>query len=228
MCNTLIGRASDTLAGGEIFRLIEQEEYREAAYLLETSLKVLGNFKSTYFDYKAKAAADCPSNAWRVQNNAIFARMDAFLERCHDVLDLTQTIAQFQKLANLEVGGTKGKVLTTSVTQIHTDFGLAVAAVKEVDYDVMDLDAATAFESSFQTYRMSVKRLERRLASVLTQAFDDCPTLRGRFRLLDCFSDLVHRPVIAEELQRKHALMVQDFSTEVGAVMQVNKSDPPL
>lgn len=75
---------------------------------------------------------------------------------------------------------------------------------------------------------MSVKRLERRLASVLTQAFDDCPTLRGRFRLLDCFSDLVHRPVIAEELQRKHALMVQDFSTEVGAVMQVNKSDPPL
>lgn len=40
MCNTLIGRASDTLAGGEIFRLIEQEEYREAAYLLETSLKV--------------------------------------------------------------------------------------------------------------------------------------------------------------------------------------------
>lgn len=67
-----------------------------------------------------------------------------------------------------------------------------------------------------------MKRLERRLASVLTQGFDDCPTLRGRFRLLDCFSDLVHRPAIAEELQRKHALMVQDFSAEVVAVMQVN------
>lgn len=68
---------------------------------------------------------------------------------------------------------------------------------------------------------MSVKSLERRLASVLTQAFDDCPTLRGRFRLLDCFSDLVHRPVIAEELQRKHSLMVQDFAGEVALVMQV-------
>lgn len=33
------------------------------------------------------------------------------------------------------------------------DFGLAVAAVKEVEYDVMDLDAGTAFESSFQTFR---------------------------------------------------------------------------
>ena len=69
---------------------------------------------------------------------------------------------------------------------------------------------------------MSVKSLERRLASVLNQAFDDCLNLRGRFRLLDCFSDLVHRPTIAEELQRKHVMMVQDFAAEVGLVMQVS------
>lgn len=64
------------------------------------SNQVLGSFKTAYFDYKAKAAAECPSNPWRVQNNAIFARIDAFLERCHDVLDLTTTIAQFQKVSN--------------------------------------------------------------------------------------------------------------------------------
>eukprot|EP00752_Nemacystus_decipiens_P011484 g10196.t1 len=221
MCNTLIERATSMLAGGEIFRLIEQEQQKEAVRLLETSLRVLGSFKTAYFDYKGKAAVECPSNPWRAQNNAMFSRIDAFLERCHDVLDLTTTIAQFQKLANLEVGGTKGKVLTTSVAQIYVDFGHAVDAVKNVDYDVMDLDAAEAFEDSYQTFRLSVKSLERRLASVLTQAFDDCPTLRGRFRLLDCFSDLVHRPAIAEELQRKHSLMVQDFAAEVALVMQV-------
>lgn len=69
-----------------------------------------------------------------------------------------------------------------------------------------------------------MKTLERRLASVLNQAFDDCPNLRGRFRLLDCFSDLVHRPAIAEELQRKHVAMVLDFSAEVALVMQVETS----
>lgn len=61
------------------------------------------------------------------------------------------------QLANLEVGGTKGKVLTTSITQIHADFGLAVAAVKNVDYDIMDIDAATAFEMSFQTFRYTAE-----------------------------------------------------------------------
>lgn len=60
------------------------------------------------------------------------------------------------QLANLEVGGTKGKVLTTSVAQIHLDFGLAVEAVKNVNYDVMDLDAASAFEDIYQTFRSVV------------------------------------------------------------------------
>lgn len=72
--------------------------------------------------------------------------------------------------------------------------------------------------------RLSIRSLERRLASILAQAFDDCPTLRGRFRLLECFSDLVHRPAIAEELERKHALMVEDFASEVAVVMQVSRS----
>lgn len=62
------------------------------------------------------------------------------------------------QLANLEVGGTKGKVLTTSVAQIYVDFGHAVEAVKNVDYDVMDLDAAAAFEDSYQTFRLALLR----------------------------------------------------------------------
>lgn len=45
MCNTLIERATSMLAGGEIFRLIEQEQQREAVKLLETSLKVPPRFR---------------------------------------------------------------------------------------------------------------------------------------------------------------------------------------
>ena len=35
--------------------------------------------------------------------------VDAFLERCHGVLDFAQTVVQFTKLGRIEVGGTKGK-----------------------------------------------------------------------------------------------------------------------
>lgn len=54
-----------------------------------------------------------------MQNNALFMRLDSFLERCHDILDLTQTIVQFSKLSKIEVGGTKGNTLTASVKQVY-------------------------------------------------------------------------------------------------------------
>lgn len=47
-------------------------------------------FKSTYFDYKARASMDVPENPWRVQNSALFGRLDRFLERCHDIRDFAQ------------------------------------------------------------------------------------------------------------------------------------------
>ncbi len=52
--------------------------------------QVCGMWKSTYFDYKAVAAVECCENPWRVQNSALFGRLDRFLERCHDVREFTQ------------------------------------------------------------------------------------------------------------------------------------------
>ena len=76
--------------------------------MLQTVVQVFGKFKASFFEYKAKANSECPNNQWRMQNNAAFVRLDAFLERCHDIWDLTKTIGQFSKLAKIEVGGTKG------------------------------------------------------------------------------------------------------------------------
>ena len=49
-------------------------------------------------------------------------------------------LLQFSKLAKIEVGGTKGKTLTTSVLQIYSDFVQAVGIIRNVGYDIMDLD----------------------------------------------------------------------------------------
>ena len=98
ICNGLIEQACKFTSGKQIFELIEEEEAGQAVEQLKLTLQICGTFKSTYFDYKAMANADCPGNPWRIQNNALFMRLDSFLERCHDILDLTQTIVQFSKL----------------------------------------------------------------------------------------------------------------------------------
>ncbi len=53
---------------------------------------------------------ECEDNPWKFQNSSLFQRLDAFLERSHDMMDLMSTCVQFNKLERIEIGGTKGKV----------------------------------------------------------------------------------------------------------------------
>ncbi|CAN0161161.1 unnamed protein product [Scytosiphon promiscuus] len=230
ICNSLIIQACKYSSGEQIFTLIEQEDAAKAVDQLKTTLLVCGTFKSTYFDYKATANAECPANPWRIQNNALFMRLDSFLERCHDILDLTQTIVQFSKLAKIEVGGTKGNTLTASVKQIHMDFEVAVEKFKGVPYDILDV-AAKQFDDDFYEFRCSIKELERRLGAVVSLAFDDCATVYGRFKLLDSFEGLLERPIIQDELEKKYVGLVQSYGADLKNVQELflqSRDSPPI
>ncbi|TYZ60954.1 hypothetical protein PybrP1_011234 [[Pythium] brassicae (nom. inval.)] len=230
ICNEIIRKAVRFLSGRKLFEVIDQDALEQTTARLLVSLQVCAHFKSVYFDYKARSSAEAPGNPWRLQNNALFVRLDAFLERCHDVLELTQTIQQFQKLAAMEIGGTKGKTLTTSVRQIHADFLETLLQIKAVHYDLMDLDAKH-FEDDFYAFRTKNKELERRLASVINQAFDDARTVVGRFKCLDCFDELLERPIIKTELERKHALLIAAYLNDLHVVQQIfieSRERPPI
>lgn len=73
ICNSLIIQACKYSSGEQIFTLIEQEDAAKAVDQLKTTLLVCGTFKSTYFDYKATANAECPANPWRIQARGIMS-----------------------------------------------------------------------------------------------------------------------------------------------------------
>ena len=220
ICNSLIRQATKYVSGEQIFAMIENEEANQAVQMLKTTLGVCGAFKTTYFDYKNTAQAECPLNTWKIQNNALFMRLDSFLERCFDILELTQTIVQFSKLAKIEVGGTKGKTLTASIKQIYEDFQHIVSTFKGVPYDIMDV-GAKAFDDDFYNFRCAIKELERRLGAVVSLAFDDCSTVYGRFKLLDSFEGLLERPIIQDELEKKYISLVQSYGTDLKTVQEL-------
>ena len=84
-----------------------QMEPQEAVDKLRLTVRVLTAFKSYYFDNKARTLEETPNNPWKFQNSALFGRLDTFLGRCNDVLNLSQTALQFHKLERIEIGGTK-------------------------------------------------------------------------------------------------------------------------
>jgi dynein heavy chain, axonemal len=93
ICNAIINQCRGKINGEEIFGFIKLEEPREAHDKLSLAVDVCYKFKDAYFDYKSQS-----KNQWKITTNALFVRLDAFLERCQDIMHLTSTIMQFKKL----------------------------------------------------------------------------------------------------------------------------------
>jgi dynein heavy chain, axonemal len=152
---------------------------------LRTLLRVLGGFKASYFHYKNKSAIEIPDNAWTAANNACFQRLDMLLERCHDVLDLAQTLMQYQRLHELEVGGPRGRTLSTSSMQIYSDFLQSVDEVRNLDFDIMDL-SHRSFDVAWFKFRKQSKLLDQRLAAVVCEGVNSVSTTSAAFKVLYC------------------------------------------
>lgn len=129
-CNDLIMQACKYVPGSELVQM----EPSEAVDKLRLTIRVLQCFKNYYFEYRAVSMTDTPDNPWKFQNASLFSRLDSFLERCHDMQDLMSTCVQFNRLERVEIGGTKGRVLTNGVKAIHQDFMAAVEKFQQVGW----------------------------------------------------------------------------------------------
>ena len=224
ICNAVIAQAQSYVSGEQVFALISDwEELRnsaEAVEQLKVTIETCKQLKGTYLQYKNIANAECPTNPWNIQNNALFTRLDAFLERCHDILDLSQTVVQFSKLAEIEIGGTKGHALTQNAHQMYRDFQNAVMMFDGVDYDIMDVNT-DQFSTDFFNFRNAIKELERRLASLIIQAFEDAPNLKALFDLLDSIDALLERPNIHDEIEKKFSILLAGYGADLQLVQDL-------
>jgi dynein heavy chain len=215
ICNAIINQCRNYVDGPKVFEAIKNEDPSDAHQKLTLALDVCSKFKDAYFDYKARS-----KNQWKITTNALFVRLDAFSERCVDIMHLTGTIQQFNKLQKIEIGNTKGLTMTSSLQQIYNEFGRTVEEFMTVKYDIMNIEKRE-FDDDFFNFRKSIRELERRLASVLTQSFDDCDTIIGKFKLLDSFEGLLNRPIIQDELERKHVTLLELFKQDLKETQQI-------
>ena len=220
VCNSLITEAEKYVNGELVFRQIEDENVTDAVHLLRSTVVVCQKFKNVFFKFQARAAKVLPpAQAWNVNTAVVFERLDAYLQRLADILDFCKIVQEFNKLEKIYIGGTKGNHLTAMVRQIFADFGAAVRDFQKVPYDILDV-TQTRFDDDFYQYRCKVKELDGRLAAVLSSAFDDSATLTAQFKLLDSFEGLIERPIIKDELDRKHSHMLRAYLADILKVQE--------
>ncbi len=120
--------------------------------------------------------------------------------------------------------------MTNSIRQTHSDFLAAIQVFVHAGYNIMDVDSK-AFDEDFYTFRSQINELERRLASVITQAFDDAVTVFGRFKLLDSFEGLLEREIIQTDLEKKNIDLLNGYALDLKQVQEIFvifKDQPPI
>lgn len=111
ICNEIISQCMTSVPGNNVredFKI--KETVTSALNNVSQAFDVCIKFKEAYFEYKQKV-----KNQWKIASSALFVRLDAFAERCQDLMTMGKTIRQFNKLEEILIGNTKGAVMTEAV-----------------------------------------------------------------------------------------------------------------
>ena len=90
-----------------------------------------------------------------------------------------------------------------------------------VEYDVVNIAESAHFDDDFYKFRCRIKELERRLSSILTQGFVDAETIQAKYKLLESFEGLLTRPIIQDELEKKHITLLELYKLDLKVVQNI-------
>lgn len=205
-------------------------EAPEAINKLDNTLAICGMFKKYYFAYKNKVDKEClPEKRWKVFSHALFHRLDQFMERCNDIKEVINLACMFSTLQEIEIGGTKGSILTAEIRSIHQEFLTAFQKFKEVPFDMLDVDAKD-FEDHFYDFKKTVSELEKVVGSVVSKGFEDCAHISSAFKLIESFQVLLQREIIQKDLEKNTEFLIASYKQDLDTVQTQffkYKNSPP-
>uniref|UniRef100_A0A2K5EHB9 Dynein axonemal heavy chain 9 n=1 Tax=Aotus nancymaae TaxID=37293 RepID=A0A2K5EHB9_AOTNA len=220
ICNLLIQQASNYLSPEDLLRSEVEESQRKLQVVSDT----LSFFKQVFQDRRENLHTYFKENQevkeWDFQSSLVFVRLDGFLGRLHAVEGVLKTALDFQKLGKVEFSGIRGNALSQQVQQMHEEFQEIYRLFSGSSCDCLYLQS-TDFENSVSEFNQKVEDLDRRLGTIIIQAFDDAPDLEHAFKLLDIAGNLLERPLVARDASDKYLVLIQMFNKDLDAVRMI-------
>uniref|UniRef100_UPI0035900BF2 dynein axonemal heavy chain 17-like n=1 Tax=Myxine glutinosa TaxID=7769 RepID=UPI0035900BF2 len=175
---------------------------------------------------------------WDFPLHLIFSRLDSFIQRislikkvdagcvCTTVVlslcvlfslaeNVFATSQEFLELENIELSGLAALKLSVQFTNVYNDFLEAIKSLAETKYDPTDINDEQ-FEVDYEKFLEKISNFDRRLVTIMCQAFDDCPSLHVQF--CEMFSSLLERATIRQHLSRRLAGIWGMYDAHLGEI----------
>lgn len=220
--NMMIESATKYLDPGSLF----QGEPDESLVVLGKVIRILEDHKGCFKEYREKL----PSFAsrlnpekdpilWTFRPNDIFERFDQFMKRLYVVREIFDTANEFFKVEKIELGGLKGRNLSRAIQEIFNEFKTIYIGWSQIQFDPLDPSLKlNHFEKQRTKFQDESEVLERKLAAILVQAFDECYTMESLIKLIEVCGSLLQRPIIYKEIKDKLNAIPEFYNQDLDLV----------
>ncbi|CAH1164042.1 unnamed protein product [Phaedon cochleariae] len=219
ICNLLIQEAKKFLDPTTLFHSDIDEAMQRVAMCSNT----LKNFAQIFIRYKDNLTMvfrDKDPKPWNFHENMVFERFDAFLERLKTIQWFFNTVLEFNKLEKIEIGGIKGRTLSSRVTGVFHEFQQSFSQFSGKSYDVLDPDDSS-FITDFENFKHKIFEMDMKLAAILCQAFEDCSNMDSIFKLINIAGSVLERPLIKEEFTSQYEKILDMLEIEIKTVASI-------
>ncbi|XP_053319883.1 dynein axonemal heavy chain 2 [Spea bombifrons] len=160
---------------------------------------------------------------WVLDHTSIFAQVDAFIQRCRDLLEVCLCQQQFGRWENGTqtplpcFPGQSGPQITRSLLEIEETFHKNLLTLKSVKKTILDVKN-TSWHEDYNRFRAGVKDLEVMMQNLITTAFQTVRGVEHGVELLDVFYHLSAREAIKRTFDKKTVEVYEMFKEELDLV----------
>ncbi|KAA0178390.1 hypothetical protein FNF27_00239 [Cafeteria roenbergensis] len=190
-------------------------------------------------DAAAAEAVFLPGCRWDLDEKSIFAQLNAFRQRCRDLIQVCLAQVQFARRcvrgsgdqAPLPFfGGSRGPEVAEGLRTIEGQFAAAMEPLRAGKADILDVKKANWPEIN-TLFKVSVKELDVMFGNVIDNAFEGVESVEMAVSLIEAFAMLARRPNIVKAVAKHTQGVFSLFESkliETKAYFERMAESPPL
>ncbi|CAF1579491.1 unnamed protein product, partial [Adineta steineri] len=163
---------------------------------------------------------------WRLDKTTIFAQIEAFIQRCRDLLDLCECqmhFARWEENVRTQLpifGGQRGPAINRKLTEIEVAFDKNLQELRKSQEIILDVKATTWHEE-YNRFRSAIKDLEVMMTNAITYAFDAVRTVEQGVEVLDVYTHLSSREAIRRTVDKKTVELYNIFKYVLQTIQSI-------